>query len=105
MLYVSPLKALAVDVERNLRSPLVGIEREAARLGLELVVLADLTPEACKALARAVTREDDPETSINIEHSCPERSILRPVWGPSSRASPPGQGPGPGCHPGRRPRN
>ena len=34
VLYVSPLKALAVDVERNLRSPLVGIEREAARLGI-----------------------------------------------------------------------
>ena len=33
VLYVSPLKALAVDVERNLRSPLVGIEREATRLG------------------------------------------------------------------------
>ena len=32
---MSPLKALAVDVERNLRSPLVGIEREASRLGLE----------------------------------------------------------------------
>jgi ATP-dependent helicase Lhr and Lhr-like helicase len=32
VLYVSPLKALAVDVERNLRSPLAGIEREAARL-------------------------------------------------------------------------
>ena len=34
ILYVSPLKALAVDVERNLRSPLTGIRREAARLGL-----------------------------------------------------------------------
>ncbi|PID96665.1 MAG: ATP-dependent helicase [Actinomycetales bacterium] len=33
VLYVSPLKALAVDVERNLRSPLVGIERTASRLG------------------------------------------------------------------------
>lgn len=33
VLYVSPLKALAVDVERNLRSPLVGIQREAALLG------------------------------------------------------------------------
>ncbi len=33
VLYVSPLKALAVDVERNLRSPLVGIEREARRAG------------------------------------------------------------------------
>jgi len=31
VLYVSPLKALAVDVERNLRSPLVGITQTAAR--------------------------------------------------------------------------
>ena len=36
ILYVSPLKALAVDVERNLRSPLTGIRREAARLGLDI---------------------------------------------------------------------
>ncbi|WP_175408181.1 ATP-dependent helicase [Streptomyces sp. TRM64462] len=34
VLYVSPLKALAVDVERNLRSPLTGIRQEAMRLGL-----------------------------------------------------------------------
>lgn len=34
VVYVSPLKALAVDVERNLRSPLVGIEHAAARLGV-----------------------------------------------------------------------
>ena len=34
MLYVSPLKALAVDVERNLRSPLTGIRQESVRLGL-----------------------------------------------------------------------
>jgi len=34
VLYVSPLKALAVDVERNLRSPLVGIGHAARRLGL-----------------------------------------------------------------------
>ena len=36
VLYVSPLKALAVDVERNLRSPLVGIRRTAQRQGLEV---------------------------------------------------------------------
>jgi len=36
VLYVSPLKALAVDVERNLRSPLVGISRTAAREGTEV---------------------------------------------------------------------
>jgi ATP-dependent Lhr-like helicase len=34
VLYVSPLKALAVDVERNLRAPLTGIRQAAARLGL-----------------------------------------------------------------------
>ena len=34
VLYVSPMKALAVDVERNLRSPLVGIRHAATRLGL-----------------------------------------------------------------------
>ncbi|WP_432506902.1 ATP-dependent helicase [Kineococcus arenarius] len=34
VLYVSPLKALAVDVERNLRSPLTGIRQAAQRLGL-----------------------------------------------------------------------
>ncbi|HSA40327.1 MAG TPA: DEAD/DEAH box helicase, partial [Mycobacterium sp.] len=34
VLYISPLKALAVDVERNLRTPLAGIARTAARHGL-----------------------------------------------------------------------
>ncbi len=34
VLYVSPLKALAVDVERNLRTPLTGITRLAERDGI-----------------------------------------------------------------------
>lgn len=34
VLYVSPLKALAVDVERNLRTPLAGLTRLAERQGL-----------------------------------------------------------------------
>ena len=34
ILYISPLKALGVDVERNLRSPLIGIGQSARRLGL-----------------------------------------------------------------------
>jgi ATP-dependent Lhr-like helicase len=34
ILYVSPLKALAVDVERNLRSPLAGIANMARRRGV-----------------------------------------------------------------------
>lgn len=36
ILYISPLKALGVDVERNLRSPLVGIGQAARRLGIPL---------------------------------------------------------------------
>ncbi|PRZ18562.1 DNA glycosylase AlkZ-like family protein [Nesterenkonia sandarakina] len=35
VLYISPLKALGVDIERNLRSPLVGIAHTARRLAAE----------------------------------------------------------------------
>ena len=35
ILYVSPLKALAYDIERNLRAPLSGIAVEARKLGVE----------------------------------------------------------------------
>nr|WP_245934487.1 ATP-dependent helicase [Arthrobacter psychrolactophilus] len=34
VLYISPLKALGVDVERNLRAPLIGITQMAAQLGV-----------------------------------------------------------------------
>ena len=36
VLYVSPLRALAVDVDRNLRAPLEGIRLAAGRLGTEV---------------------------------------------------------------------
>lgn len=36
VVYLSPLKALGVDVERNLRAPLVGIARTAAALDIEV---------------------------------------------------------------------
>ena len=35
VLFISPIKALAVDVERNLRAPLVGIRQAAQRLNAE----------------------------------------------------------------------
>ncbi|MEO7028500.1 MAG: DEAD/DEAH box helicase, partial [Acidobacteriaceae bacterium] len=38
VLYISPLKALAVDVERNLRSPLAGIANMARREGVAVRV-------------------------------------------------------------------
>jgi ATP-dependent Lhr-like helicase len=34
IVYISPLKALAVDVERNLRSPLIGMANMARRMGV-----------------------------------------------------------------------
>ncbi len=34
VVYVSPLKALVYDIERNLRAPLAGVVREARRLGV-----------------------------------------------------------------------
>ena len=34
VLYISPLKALAVDIERNLRAPLAGISQAAAERGI-----------------------------------------------------------------------
>ncbi|MEX0767970.1 MAG: DEAD/DEAH box helicase, partial [Microthrixaceae bacterium] len=37
VLYISPMRALAVDVEKNLRSPLRGVTLAAERLGVEFV--------------------------------------------------------------------
>ena len=37
MLYISPLRALAFDIEKNLRAPLKGIELAAERLGVPFV--------------------------------------------------------------------
>ena len=59
VLYISPLKALAVDVERNLRSPLVGIGHASVRLGLtrpdvEVAIRSGDTPsDQRRAFARA----------------------------------------------------
>ncbi len=52
VLYISPLKALAVDVERNLRSPLAGIGQAAARLG-------DPPPNVLVALRSGDTPTDE----------------------------------------------
>ena len=58
VLYVSPLKALAVDVERNLRAPLAGIRQAAHRLGLTEPSITvgmrtgDTSPEERRAFGR-----------------------------------------------------
>ncbi len=58
VLYISPLKALAVDVERNLRAPLSGIDNAARRLGLPSRPItvssrtSDTTPTQRRTFAR-----------------------------------------------------
>ena len=58
VLYVSPLKALAVDVDRNLRAPLAGIRHAATRLGVDVQDVAvamrtgDTSAEERRAFAR-----------------------------------------------------
>ncbi len=57
VLYISPLKALAVDVERNLRSPLAGIVNMARRAGVpvrepEISVRTGDTPQKERARFR-----------------------------------------------------
>ncbi|WP_018952141.1 DEAD/DEAH box helicase [Thioalkalivibrio sp. AKL12] len=60
VLYISPLKALATDIERNLRAPLTGITRTAARLGDESArepVVHIRTGDTPQAERRAQARE------------------------------------------------
>ncbi|GAA1742099.1 ATP-dependent helicase [Isoptericola hypogeus] len=62
VLYVSPLKALAADVQRNLRSPLAGIRQAAARLdvGVEEVTVGARTGDTPPSERRAfATRPPD----------------------------------------------
>ena len=49
VLYISPLRALAVDVEKNLRAPLAGIALAAERLG---VAVAARRPSGCAPATR-----------------------------------------------------
>ncbi|MET0344238.1 MAG: DEAD/DEAH box helicase [Polyangiales bacterium] len=86
VLYVSPLKALAVDIERNLRAPLVGIERTAERLGvahrpLEVAMRTGDTP--AEERARFLRRPSDilittPE-SLFLLLTSNARALLRSV--------------------------
>src|SRR5215475_4099848 len=62
VLYVSPLKALAVDIERNLRSPLTGIRQAAQRLGRpepDIGVAVRTGDTAAEDRRRLVTRPPD----------------------------------------------
>ncbi len=60
ILYLSPLRALAVDVDKNLRSPLRGIRFAAERLGAEHAAVAESEPTV--ALRTGDTPQDQRRT-------------------------------------------
>jgi ATP-dependent Lhr-like helicase len=70
ILYVSPLKALAVDVDRNLRAPLAGIRHAATRLGVDVhdVAVAMRTGDTPAEERRAFTRRP-PDVLITTPES------------------------------------
>jgi ATP-dependent Lhr-like helicase len=74
VVYVSPLKALAVDVERNLRSPLVGIGHAARRLGL--ADIPDITVAVRSGDTPAAERRAFAKTPSDILITTPESLFL-----------------------------
>ncbi|HWB65595.1 MAG TPA: ATP-dependent helicase, partial [Mycobacteriales bacterium] len=70
VLYVSPLKALAVDVDRNLRAPLAGIGHAADRVGTAVgdVEIAIRTGDTPAEQRRAFTRRP-PDVLITTPES------------------------------------
>ena len=69
VLYISPMKALAHDVDRNLRAPLAGIRHAAERLG------ADPLPELTTFLRTGDTPQEDRR---RMERNPPDILITTP---------------------------
>ncbi|MEO7096871.1 MAG: DEAD/DEAH box helicase, partial [Polyangiales bacterium] len=70
VLYVSPLKALAVDVERNLRAPIAGISAIAALEGAPILVpTVDVRTGDTPAAARARMLRHPPDVLITTPES------------------------------------
>jgi ATP-dependent Lhr-like helicase len=70
VLYISPLKALSYDVERNLRAPLAGLRIEAARQGVEPpdITVATRTGDTTQR-ERETLRRDPPDILITTPES------------------------------------
>jgi ATP-dependent Lhr-like helicase len=86
VVYVSPLKALAADVQRNLRSPLAGIRQAAARAGLtvEDVTVGTRTGDTPAAERRSFATRP-PDILITTPSRSSSSSPPRPA--PGSRGS------------------
>src|SRR5262245_19821522 len=70
VVYVSPIKALAYDVEKNLRAPLVGIGRVAARDGLgHRAIRIDVRTGDTPARERERQRKDPADILITTPES------------------------------------
>ena len=82
VLYVSPLKALAVDVERNLRAPLAGIGAQGGALHIPTIAIRTGDTPASERAQMARTPPDilitTPE-SLYLILTSQAREILRPV--------------------------
>ncbi|MGH2579845.1 MAG: DEAD/DEAH box helicase, partial [Actinomycetota bacterium] len=86
VLYVSPLRALAVDVEKNLRAPLAGIRLAAERLGVQLhePTVAMRTGDTSASERRSITKRPPdilittPE-SLYLMLTSQAREVLRTV--------------------------
>jgi ATP-dependent Lhr-like helicase len=87
VLYVSPLKALAVDIQQNLRAPLDGIEARARAMGLPVPEIAvglrngDTPPSERASMLKRPPRilVTTPESLYLLLTSARGREILRPV--------------------------
>jgi len=87
VLYVSPLKALAADIQQNLATPLAEIEKVACRMGLRVPAIrvglrsGDTTPAARAAMLKKPPQilVTTPESLYLLLTSPRGREILRPV--------------------------
>ncbi len=82
VLYISPLKALAVDIERNLRAPLAGIGAQGGALHIPTIGIRTGDTPASERAQMARTPPDilitTPE-SLYLLLTSQAREILRPV--------------------------
>src|SRR4029450_13493857 len=79
VVYVSPLKALSNDVERNLAAPLAGIRSELAKIGLDAPIRTLVRTGDTPQTARAGMRRRPPHILVTTRESL--YVLLGSAWG------------------------